>query len=120
MKANSMNASGGPEAVGAFLLLIMLLLGVCFLPSFMARRTPRVVEQDKAPIRRQLDSLLRSFGKVAPPVRAGTLELLYAEQNFAGMLGWIKNSLRLELGVGLRIISQPEASAPPMWIEVPK
>jgi hypothetical protein len=116
MKANSMNASGGLESVGPLLALIVL-LGVWLLPSFMARRN--ACQEDVSPTR-QLDSLLRSFGKVAPPVRAGTLELLYAEQNFTGMLGWIKNSLRLELSVGLRIISQPDASAPPMWIEVPK
>ena len=35
------------------------------------------------------------------------------------MLGWIKNSMRLNLRVGLRIVDRPETS-PPMWIETPK
>jgi hypothetical protein len=34
------------------------------------------------------------------------------------MLGWIKNSMSLKLGVGLRIVDRPETS-PPMWIELP-
>jgi hypothetical protein len=35
------------------------------------------------------------------------------------MLGWIKNSMQLELRVGLRIVDAPDA-APPMWIETPQ
>jgi hypothetical protein len=35
------------------------------------------------------------------------------------MLGWIKNSMRLDLRVGLRIVDAPESS-PPMWIEAPQ
>lgn len=35
------------------------------------------------------------------------------------MLGWIKNSMGLDLRVGFRIVDSPEPSAP-MWIETPK
>ena len=35
------------------------------------------------------------------------------------MLGWIKNSMRLQLRVGLRIVDAPD-TAPPMWIEPPQ
>ena len=35
------------------------------------------------------------------------------------MLGWIKNSMRLDLSVGLRIVDLAKPSAP-MWVETPK
>ena len=114
-----MNAPGATEGV-QLLLLLALIVGVFVAISIRVRRPGKVVKKDEPLIKPHLDSLLLSFKKAAPPIRAGTLELLYAEQDFAGMLGWIKNSLKLDLKVGLRIVSRPEASAPPMWIEIPK
>jgi len=113
-----MNAPGAMEGL-QLLLLLALTIAVFVAISIWVPRS-KVVKKDEPPIKRHLDSLLLSFKKAAPPIRAGTLELLYAEQDFAAMLGWIKNSLMLDLKVRLRIISRPEASAPPMWIEIPK
>src|SRR5215510_8250337 len=114
-----MNAPGATEGV-QLLLLLALIVGVFVAISIRVRRPGKVVKKDEPLIKPHLDSLLLSFKKAAPPIQAGTLGLLYAEQDFAGMLGWIKNSLKLDLKVGLRIVSRPEASAPPMWIEIPK
>jgi hypothetical protein len=46
------------------------------------------------------------------------LRTLYDRKDYPAMLGWIKNSMRLDLRVGLRIADSPEPSAP-MWIETP-
>jgi hypothetical protein len=66
-----------------------------------------------------LDQLLRSFNRVAPPVDDSALSQLHARRDYPAMLGWIKNSMRLSLKVGLRIVNQ-EAPSPPMWIETPQ
>jgi hypothetical protein len=47
------------------------------------------------------------------------LQRLYDRKDYAAMLGWIKNSMRLDLRVGFRIVDSSEPSAP-MWIETPK
>ena len=70
-------------------------------------------------IGRYLDQLLSSLGRVAPPVDDRTLARLYAQKDYPAMLGWIKNSMRLNLRVGLRIVEQPAPSAP-IWIETPQ
>jgi hypothetical protein len=44
------------------------------------------------------------------------LGTLFYQQNFPAMLGWIKNSMRLELRVGLRIV-EGDQHKNPMWIE---
>jgi hypothetical protein len=66
-----------------------------------------------------LDQLLHSFGRVTPPISPQTLQNLYDRKDYAAMLGWIKNSMRLDLKVGLRIVNSAESSAP-MWVELPK
>jgi hypothetical protein len=44
------------------------------------------------------------------------LKKLYKERNFAAMLGWIKNSMRLDLRIGLRVVEDDKHKRP-MWIE---
>jgi hypothetical protein len=70
-------------------------------------------------IRRYIDELLDSFGRVTPPVNPAVLWHLYQRKDYASMLGWIKNSMRLDVRVRLRIVESAETS-PPMWIETPK
>ncbi|WP_158815783.1 hypothetical protein [Methylocapsa sp. S129] len=69
-------------------------------------------------IRDYLDELQNSFA-AAPPIDSSVLKTLYDRQDYAAMLGWIKNSMRLDLRVGLRIVDAPDSS-PPMWIEIPQ
>ncbi len=69
-------------------------------------------------IRDYLDELLNSLGGASPPIDSSVLKSLYGRKDYAAMLGWIKNSMRLDLRVGLRIVDAPEPS-PPMWIEMP-
>lgn len=68
-------------------------------------------------IRGHLAELLKSFS-LTPPIDPAVLKSLYDRKDYAAMLGWIKNSMRLDLRVGLRIVEASDAS-PPMWIEVP-
>src|SRR5205085_9113262 len=44
-----------------------------------------------------------------------TLKRLHKKADFPAMLGWIKQSMRLNLRVGLRIVNHREKR--PMWIE---
>src|SRR5262249_1100621 len=66
-----------------------------------------------------LDQLLRTFGRVVPPIEPSTLKSLYEGKDYASMLGWIKQSMKLDLRVGLRIVNAAGPS-PPMWIETPR
>jgi hypothetical protein len=66
-----------------------------------------------------LGQLLKSFGKVTPPIDPGVLLDLHERKDYPAMLGWIKNSMRLDLRVGLRVVNATDSS-PPMWIETPK
>jgi hypothetical protein len=70
-------------------------------------------------VRIYLDQLLHSLGRATPPIDPQTLHILYGRKDYAAMLGWIKNSMRLDLRVGLRIVNSAGPSAP-MWIELPK
>ncbi len=70
-------------------------------------------------IHNYIDQLLRSFGRVTPPVDPTVLQSLYRCKDYASMLGWIKNSMKLDLRVGLRIVTAAGPS-PPMWIETPR
>ena len=70
-------------------------------------------------VRNHLVQLLNSLGSPTPPIDPAMLRTLYGRQDYAAMLGWIKNSMRLDLRVGLRIVASAEPSAP-MWIETPK
>jgi hypothetical protein len=69
-------------------------------------------------VRNHLVQLLNSFGSVTPPIDPAILRTLYDRRDYAAMLGWIKNTMRLDLRVGLRIVKSPQPSAP-MWIETP-
>jgi len=69
-------------------------------------------------IREYLDELIRSFARVAP-IDPSALKTLYNQKNYPAMLGWMKNSMNLDLQVGLRIVDRRETSAP-MWIEIPE
>jgi hypothetical protein len=68
-------------------------------------------------IRDYLDELQAAFG-ASPPIDPRVLKGLYERQDYGAMLGWIKNSMRLDLSVGLRIVEGPDGD-PPMWIEMP-
>jgi hypothetical protein len=68
-------------------------------------------------IRKRIDTLLNCLGAVSPPIEQETLRQLYAKRDFPQMLGWIKQSMRLDLRVGLRVVH--ESGDPPMWIESP-
>ena len=70
-------------------------------------------------IENYITQLLSSFGRVTSPINAKVLKELYDRNDFPSMLGWIKNSLRLELRVGLRIVDAGGQSNP-MWIEIPR
>ena len=90
-------------------------------------------------IRDYLDQLIPSFRSARHTVDTATLRRLHAQRDFAGMLRWIKNSMRLDLRLGMRVVATPAAarlkpaapnpapapgSAPalslaPMWIEMP-
>lgn len=69
-------------------------------------------------IRGYIDELIASFGRATPPINPAVLASLYERKDYPAMLGWIKNSMRLDLRVGLRIVHRPETSAP-LWIEMP-
>jgi hypothetical protein len=66
-----------------------------------------------------LDQLLKTFGGVAPPIESGVLKKLHERKDYASMLGWIKQSMKLDLRVGLRIVNATGPSAA-MWIETPR
>jgi hypothetical protein len=66
-----------------------------------------------------LDELRESLGAVQAPVDPRVLRRLYERQDYGAMLGWIKNSMRLDLSVGLRIVEGP-AGDPLMWVEMPE
>lgn len=70
-------------------------------------------------IHQYLDELIKSVGGANPPIDCTILLRLYQQRDYPAMLGWIKNSMHLNIGVGLRIVDASEAS-PPMWIEMPK
>jgi hypothetical protein len=69
-------------------------------------------------VRNHLVQLLSSFGTATPPIDPVILRTLYDRRDYAAMLGWIKNTMRLDLRVGLRIVDSLQPSAP-MWIETP-
>jgi len=69
-------------------------------------------------IQNYLDQLLNTFGRVAPPIDSAVLKNLHKQRNYAAMLGWIKNSMNLDLRVGLRVVEASEKTNP-MWIELP-
>src|SRR5262245_55107050 len=70
-------------------------------------------------IRLYLEELLTSLGQVSPPINPAVLRTLYDRKDWASMLGWIKNSLKSDIRVGLRIVDTNDQS-PPMWIEMPR
>jgi hypothetical protein len=69
-------------------------------------------------IHQYLDELIKSIGGVNPPIDYAILLKLYERRDYPAMLGWIKNSMYLNIGVALRIVNGSETSAP-MWIEMP-
>jgi hypothetical protein len=66
-----------------------------------------------------LHQLVGAIGDVAPPIDADILGQLYLRGDYPAMLGWIKNSMRIELRIGLRVVD-PDGPSPPLWIEVPR
>ena len=67
----------------------------------------------------EIELLVNSLGRVTPPIDPTQLKKLHDQADFPRMLGWIKNSMRLDLRVGIRIVdSGPDRT--PMWIETPR
>jgi len=100
--------------IGILCCLLFLLLAALFLPKHHW-------EYDATPrhIKKYIEQLASSLGRVCAPVNDGILRELYVRNDFASMLGWIKNSLHLDLKVGLRIVDAGGQTAP-MWIELPR
>jgi hypothetical protein len=73
-------------------------------------------EKRHAEIKSHIDNLIQSLGGGAVQhVDQQTLKRLYKKRDFPAMLGWIKQSMRLNLRVGLRIVDHRAKT--PMWIE---
>jgi hypothetical protein len=70
-------------------------------------------------IREYLDELIKSFA-LCPPIRPHALRTLYNRKDYPAMLGWIKDSMRLDLQVGLRMVDDRPKKSPPLWIELPE
>jgi hypothetical protein len=77
-----------------------------------------MIEPEHQVIKAYIDDLLNSFGGAVPTIQPDVLKKLYIQKDYPAMLGWIKNSMRLELRVGLRIVE--EINENPMWIEISK
>ena len=70
-------------------------------------------------IRVRPDDLNASLGRVTPAIDQTILENQFEKDDFAGMLGWIKYSMRLsDLRVGLRIVNGGDPKIP-MWVDIP-
>ena len=76
-------------------------------------------EQEHKIIKNYVDDLLQSIGGSIPTVEPHVLKRLYKQKDYPAMLGWIKNAMRLELKVGLRIVDKID-DAHPMSIEFSK
>src|SRR5665213_3230531 len=70
-------------------------------------------------IKHYLYNLIDAFGRTTPPINPEVLRKLHERKDYASMLGWIKNSMHIDLRVGMRIVESVAPSAP-MWIETPK
>jgi hypothetical protein len=70
-------------------------------------------------LKNEIALLLGALGGVTPVVDPTVLKQLHGQAEFAKMLGWIKNSMHLDLRVGLRIVDTGNATTP-MWIETPR
>jgi hypothetical protein len=55
--------------------------------------------------------LIRSFARVAP-IDPSALKTMYDRKNYPAMLGWMKDSMRLDLQVGLRIVDDRPKTSP--------
>ena len=69
-------------------------------------------------IREYLDELIRSFARVAP-IDPSALKTLYDRKNYPAMLGWMKDSMRLDLQVGLRIVDDRPKTSPQCGLKYP-
>jgi hypothetical protein len=65
-----------------------------------------------------IDSLRASFGSVRLPVAEEELQLLYNRKDYAGMVSYIRNVLRLDMGIRLGLVNSGGRDAP-AWIVGP-
>jgi hypothetical protein len=73
-------------------------------------------EKRHAKIKSQINDLIQSLGGGAVQhIDRQTLKRLYKKGDVPAMLGWIKQSMRLDFRVGLRIVDRWAKT--PMWIE---
>jgi hypothetical protein len=59
-----------------------------------------------------MDDLLKSIGGAIPAVKPDVLLALHSKKDFPKMLGWIKNAMRLECKVGLKLVDTIEGGNP--------
>jgi hypothetical protein len=74
---------------------------------------------DQQRLEEEIRQLLSALGRVSAPISTPTLRQLYRDADYPRMLGWIKNQMRLDLRVGLRVVDSNNARTP-MWIEIPR
>lgn len=108
------------RVIGGYALLVVisgLISAYLSLVYFLAWFEQLGSERKHADIKLHIDELIQSLGGGAVQgINPRTLKKLYKERNFAAMLGWIKNSMRLDLRIGLRVVEDDKHKRP-MWIE---
>src|SRR5262249_7246346 len=106
-------ASGGYAFASVMTGLAALYLFPSYFFSWIAQLGS---EKRHAEIKSHIDNLIPSLGGGSVQrVDQQTLKRLHKKADFPAMLGWIKQSMRLHLRVGLRIVNHREKR--PMWIE---
>ena len=93
-------------------LLLILSIVVCIMSTGLSREQQQRLEEE-------IRQLVASLGRVTAPINAPELRRLHAVADYPRMLGWIKNQMRLDLRVGLRVVDSENAKTP-MWIEIPR
>jgi hypothetical protein len=63
-------------------------------------------------IQQYMDDLLKSIGGAIPTIKPDVLLALHSKKDFPKMLGWIKNAMRLECKVGLKLVDTIEGGNP--------
>jgi hypothetical protein len=94
--------------------VVVLVIGSILVVATTTGLTP----EQRQRLEDEIKQLVTSLGTVVPPIDAPELRQLHRQADYPRMLGWIKNSMRLDLRVGLRIVNVPGAETP-MWIETP-
>jgi hypothetical protein len=92
--------------------VVALIFSSAKIASGLSRKERRQLEEE-------IRQLVASLGRVTAPINTPELRRLYDDADYPRMLGWIKNQMRLDLRVGLRVVDSRDAKNP-MWIETPR